>query len=212
MTRMPRTLLRICFMAIAVLAASAPAPAGDAPRQMKVRKLLHQEPHGALLGVSFVPLTPELRRHFGVPEDEGVLVSRVLAESPAATAGIQVGDIVTKVDGESAGSGHALARVIGLRKAGDTVNVELWRAGRAQTVSATLAERDRRQLGAEEKLMITCEAGEKDCPRPLVADIACPGEERCEVRVECREPGDCTCTVNGEERPCPELGHGHPAE
>ncbi len=205
MTRMPRTPLRICFMAITVLAvtdvlfaaASAPAPAGDPPRQMKVRKLLHQEPHGALLGVSFVPLTPELRRHFGVPEDEGVLVSRVLAESPAATAGIQVGDIVTKVDGESAGSGHALARVMGLRKAGDTVNVELWRAGRAQTVSATLAERDRRQ---------------EDSPMPLVADVDCPGEERCEVRVECRAPGDCTCSVNGEERPCPELGHSHPSE
>jgi hypothetical protein len=209
MTRMPRTPLRICFMAIAVLAASAPAPAGDAPRQMKVRKLLHQEAHGALLGVSFVPLTPELRRHFGVPEDEGVLVSRVLAESPAAAAGIQVGDIVTKVDGESAGSGHALARVMGLHKAGDTVNVELWRAGRAQTVSATLVER---QLGADEKLMVTCEPGDKDCPMPLVPEIDCPGEERCEVRVVCRDPDDCTCTVNGEERPCPELRHGHPAE
>jgi hypothetical protein len=42
---------------------------------------------GGYLGVQLTDLTPELRRHFGVPEESGVMISGVSEEGPAATAG-----------------------------------------------------------------------------------------------------------------------------
>src|SRR5215475_13923485 len=51
------------------------------------------------LGTALMDLTPELRTHFGVPEEAGVMVSRVESGSPAEKAGLKVGDILTRVDG-----------------------------------------------------------------------------------------------------------------
>lgn len=97
------------------------------------------------LGVQFVPMTPELRRHFGVPEDAGVLISRVEASSPAEAAGVLVGDILMAVDKKRV-SGPDLYRVIGDKKEGDLVRVELWREGAARTVDVIIAERERRAI------------------------------------------------------------------
>lgn len=97
------------------------------------------------LGVQFVPMTPELRRHFGVSEDAGVLVSRVEPSSPAEAAGVLVGDILTAVDGERV-SGPDLYRVVGGKKKGDLVSLELWRDGAVVTVDAAVAERERHTM------------------------------------------------------------------
>jgi S1-C subfamily serine protease len=40
------------------------------------------------LGVMVMGLTPDLRKHFGAPEDRGVLVAQVESGTPAATAGM----------------------------------------------------------------------------------------------------------------------------
>ena len=97
---------------------------------------------GAFLGVQPTDLTPELRRHFGVSADAGVLVAKVVDDSPAATAGIAVGDIVTAVDGQPIERSFDLRRAVGKREAGETVPVTLWRNGRQLEVSVTLTERE----------------------------------------------------------------------
>lgn len=104
--------------------------------------VLAHGPHalGAFLGVHLIELTPELRRHFGVGDDAGVLVGRVVDDSPAAAAGVAVGDILTAVAGEPVSSPHVLAREIRRREAGEVVDLELWRDGSRQVVQATLAE------------------------------------------------------------------------
>src|SRR5262245_50302044 len=52
------------------------------------------------LGVGLTDLTPELRTHFGAPEDAGVMVSKVEPGSPADKAGIKVGDVLASIDGK----------------------------------------------------------------------------------------------------------------
>jgi S1-C subfamily serine protease len=47
------------------------------------------------LGVSIQPLTPELAKSFGLREAKGVLISDVVQDSPAETAGIAASDIIT---------------------------------------------------------------------------------------------------------------------
>src|SRR5207249_294485 len=52
------------------------------------------------LGVQIQQLTPELAREFGVKDAQGVLVSDIVPDSPAAKAGIQRGDVLTEFDGK----------------------------------------------------------------------------------------------------------------
>ncbi len=80
----------------------------DLPRVVR----FHGHRGGGYLGVRSIEMTPELRQHFGAPKDAGVLVGTVEPESPAAKAGIQVGDILTAVDGEGVGSTRALSRSV----------------------------------------------------------------------------------------------------
>ena len=98
------------------------------------------------LGVHLVDLTPELRTHFGVPEEAGIMVSSVVEESPASRAGVQTGDIITAVDGEPVRRSFELARRIGGHEDGDTVNLETWRDGKVLSLTAVLEERERPQI------------------------------------------------------------------
>jgi hypothetical protein len=95
----------------------------------------------AFLGVQTVALSPELREHFGVPTEAGVLVSKIVEDSPAAGE-LEVGDIISAVDGEPIDSPSELARAIGGHESGDGVDLEVWRDGRVRSVDATLVERE----------------------------------------------------------------------
>ncbi|HSN25412.1 MAG TPA: PDZ domain-containing protein [Kofleriaceae bacterium] len=50
------------------------------------------------LGLMLEGLTPQLRSYFGAPNDSGLLVAQVAPNSPAARAGVQVGDVITQVN------------------------------------------------------------------------------------------------------------------
>ncbi len=103
---------------------------------------------GAYLGVEAVDLTEPLRAHFGVPEGSGVLISRVAEESPAQRAGVQVGDILTRVDGEDVTSHRRLTSIVRRAEDGDPANLEVWRDGKVETLGATLGARPRPRLEA----------------------------------------------------------------
>ncbi len=69
----------------------------------------------------------------------GALVQAVEAGSPAAVAGIQVGDLITSVDGKSIADGTALQQAIRSEKSGTTVTIGITRNGSPTTVKATLS-------------------------------------------------------------------------
>jgi hypothetical protein len=98
------------------------------------------------LGVGLMDLTPELRTHFGVPEESGLMVSKVESGSPAEKAGIKVGDILTRLDGKAAGTSFEVRHRIRSADEGAQTSIELWRGGKVQTVTATLEKRDRPEL------------------------------------------------------------------
>lgn len=98
------------------------------------------------LGVGLVDLTPELRTHFGAPDDAGVMVSSVEDGSPADKAGIKVGDILTSIDGHAVKSSWDIgARVRGLDD-GKQIPIEVLRNGKVQNLSATIVERERPEV------------------------------------------------------------------
>ena len=75
--------------------AQEPAPA---PSQQPMDTYEWSAASGPRLGIMVTGLTPELRQFYGAPAERGVLVARVVPGSPAARAGLRVGDVLVAVD------------------------------------------------------------------------------------------------------------------
>lgn len=91
-------------------------------------------PGRARLGVRIQELTPELAEYFGVKD--GVLVTGVDADTPAAKAGLKAGDVITAIDAKTVASGNELVRQ--LRDKSGEVTIALTRDRKALTLKATL--------------------------------------------------------------------------
>lgn len=113
------------------------------------------------LGVGLTEMTPELRAHFGAPEEAGVMVSSVEEGSPADKAGLKVGDIIAALDGDDVKSSWALRSQIRDLKDGDQVAITIYRDGKAQNLSATVALRERPQV---DMAPLMFRGGEGDAP------------------------------------------------
>jgi len=90
-----------------------------------------------LLGVHLVSTTPELSAHLGGEEREGVLVSKVVAETAAERAGVRVGDLIVSVAGEQIADAGDLRRALG-DQAGKSVQLEVIRDGESRTMRVDL--------------------------------------------------------------------------
>jgi serine protease Do len=91
------------------------------------------------MGVSVVPLSDQLAAYFGVKE--GVLVSEVTSGTPAATAGIQAGDVITTVNGRNVLSSGDLVREVRQAEPGSTIDVRLTRNRKELAVKVTMPQR-----------------------------------------------------------------------
>ncbi len=90
------------------------------------------------LGVGGTAVTSENARTLRLDRPVGVLVSRVVANSPAARAGLRVGDVVYAVDGKEVGDEDALRFRIATKQPGQNAIITLIRGGAAQNVTAGL--------------------------------------------------------------------------
>ncbi|MHB1398077.1 MAG: DegQ family serine endoprotease [Trichloromonadaceae bacterium] len=91
------------------------------------------------LGVSIQPMTPELATSFGLDRQTGVLVNQVLADGPAAQAGIRRGDILMTLGGKEVRGVRELQLLVASTPAGETVTVEVLRDGKRQTFQVRVA-------------------------------------------------------------------------
>ncbi len=89
------------------------------------------------LGIQIANVADSVQR-YGVPA--GAEVTVVVPDHCADQAGLQVGDIVTAVDGTAVTSAGTLTSVLGGYRAGDTVELSLYREGRTLTLRVTLEE------------------------------------------------------------------------
>ncbi len=86
--------------------------------------------HRAALGVQIADVSLNDAAYVGLPEIRGVVVKDIPTEdSPAKAAGIEPGDIIVAVDGKPVAYTGQLQQVIGFRKPGDVVKVEVARKG-----------------------------------------------------------------------------------
>ncbi|KAF3888953.1 MULTISPECIES: HhoA/HhoB/HtrA family serine endopeptidase [Nostocales] len=97
----------------------------------------------AYLGVQMMTLTPELKQQINnnpnaplsVDESQGVLVVKVVPESPAAKGGIRAGDVIVKVNNESINKADRLQQTVEETSIGSNLQLEIRRNGQTLNLS-----------------------------------------------------------------------------
>ena len=92
------------------------------------------------LGVRIQGVTPEIAESLGLQAHKGALVASVTPNGPAAKAGIQAGDVVTKFDGKEINEMRRLPRVVADTAIDKAVPVEVWRKGKAVNLQVKVGE------------------------------------------------------------------------
>ncbi len=94
------------------------------------------------LGVRIQQVTSDIAEGLGLPGTQGALVADVTAGGPAAKAGIENGDLILSFDGRSVADSRALPRIVADTAIGKTVNMDLLRKGKKETVRVMVAKLD----------------------------------------------------------------------
>jgi predicted metalloprotease with PDZ domain len=116
----------------------APAPKKVEPKKAEPKKAEAKRPW---LGISPEDLPDELRAQLDLPDGEGVLVSEVVAGSPAEKAGLKKNDILTKIDGKAVKGEESIAKFMASAKAGQEATLTVLRKSKEQTIKVTIAEK-----------------------------------------------------------------------
>jgi len=90
------------------------------------------------IGVRIQPVTPEIAEGLGLPTTQGALVAGVTGGGPAAKAGLINGDLITGFDGRPVNDDRSLPRIVADTPMGKTVNIDVLRKGRKQSLKITV--------------------------------------------------------------------------
>ncbi len=113
------------------------------PASVAVPVIQQLREHGTVsrgwLGVQIQPVTDEIAESLGLDRTQGAIVADLLDTGPAGDAGIERGDVILSVNGQSVNDSRDLARRIGGLNPDEEISIELWRDGDVQTIDLTLA-------------------------------------------------------------------------
>ncbi|MFO1512028.1 MAG: PDZ domain-containing protein [Verrucomicrobiota bacterium] len=93
------------------------------------------------LGVYAEEISEALSSQLGLNSGEGLLITYVAADSPAAKAGLQKNDVLVELRDQLLVHPAQLVKLIRSQKGGDTIKLTLYRQGKKQTAAATLAKK-----------------------------------------------------------------------
>jgi S1-C subfamily serine protease len=99
------------------------------------------------LGVNLQDLTPQLKTFFKV--DNGVLVTEVVAESPAEKAGFKAGDVIIRLADQTIESAADLTKAVRDHKPGDKVDVVIIRDKKQKTINVELGKTKEKEFNVK---------------------------------------------------------------
>ena len=110
-----------------------------------VKNIMHQiiefgSVKRGLLGVIISNINKDIAEQLGLEVEKGALIQEVSPNSAAEEAGLLVGDVITKINGEKTETSNDLRNAIGLKRSGESVELIILRDNKEMTVSATLGE------------------------------------------------------------------------
>ena len=105
----------------------------------------------AYIGLSMQTVNAQNATRHGLSVDSGAYVVEVTEGGPAATAGIQVGDVITSIGGERISSADAAILAVRSHSIGETVQVTVMRGSEELTFDVTLGSDEALQQQQEEQ-------------------------------------------------------------
>jgi serine protease Do len=93
--------------------------------------------HG-FIGVQISDVTPDNAKFFEMKKAEGALVSEVEPDAPGAKAGLRTGDVITELDGKPVTDAGQLQMIVGQKRPGDTIHLQVMRDSKPTTIAVTL--------------------------------------------------------------------------
>ena len=99
--------------------------------------------HGHI-GIGIADVTPENAKFFDNSTTGGV-VTQVEPDSPGAKAGLQIGDVITEIDGQKVTDASELQVMVGQKQPGSKITLKVLREGKSMTIPVTLEELGNRQ-------------------------------------------------------------------
>jgi serine protease Do len=135
--------------------------------------------HG-YMGIGISDVTPENEKFFNVSDATGAVVTQVEADSPAAKAGLKVGDVITKLDGQKVSDAGELQVEVGQKGPGTTIKLEVIRDGKNTTIPVTLEamgsrDKEGNEVGENEHDKIHWGLGLADMTPDLRQQLQAPG-------------------------------------
>ena len=120
----------------------------DKAKQITIELERHGRVAHLFIGVGMNDLTPREERRINadpnspiqLPEIKGILVGKIVPHSPAANAGIRVGDVITAVDGKRVTKGEELLNIVENSGVGKTLQLKVRRGNRIQQISLRTAD------------------------------------------------------------------------
>lgn len=103
----------------------------------------HGKVEHAYLGVQMLTLSPQVKQEINsdpnsglsVTEDRGILIGKVIPDSPAARAGLRSGDVIVQVNGQDVSDASALQQIVEESQVGSNLQIGLKRNGQSMTIS-----------------------------------------------------------------------------
>ena len=94
----------------------------------------------AYIGISYQPIDPEIAAVYNLPTQWGVYVTRVAQNSPAKQAGLQEGDIITRIGDVALDETHSYVNALFEFQPGDQITLDIMRGNESLQVEVTLGE------------------------------------------------------------------------
>lgn len=114
-----------------------PVNTAQAVAQQIIEKGYFARPY---MGISFQPINPDIAKRYDLPAQWGVYITRVVENSPASQAGLQAGDIITKLGEISIDDTNSYVNALFEYKPGDQITLEVVRDNGTVQVGITLGE------------------------------------------------------------------------
>src|SRR5467141_4183665 len=104
------------------------------------RNIVFGDDGSSWLGVETHEVTAGKAKELKLSAERGVVLGKIVPDSPAAKAGLKENDVVTEINGQRVEGAAQFRRMIHEIPAGRSIQLTVWRDGRTQTISATLGK------------------------------------------------------------------------
>lgn len=112
----------------------------DMAMKVKDDLLKHGSVKRGWLGIKIQEVSPEHAKSFGLARAAGVLVASVERDGPGGRAGLQIGDIILKINNKEISGTSELIRAVSDSAPGVRIKLQVWREGEAKEVAVVLGD------------------------------------------------------------------------